>query len=91
MRSGQTLVLSKLISNEISKDASGIAFLSKIPILGALFRSSNFRNAKSELVIFVTPYIFDADSEINREAIARADELKNKFFKAINKDKNILD
>jgi pilus assembly protein CpaC len=91
LRSGQTLVLSKLISNEITKDGSAIAWLGRIPVLGALFRSTNFRNAKSELVIFVTPYIFDADSEINREAIARAEELKNKFFETIKKDKDILD
>ncbi len=91
LRDGQTLVLSKLVSNEISKNTTGVIGLSKIPILGALFRSSNFRNAKSELVIFVTPHIIDADSEINRESIARAEELKNKFLGAIKKDEDILD
>jgi pilus assembly protein CpaC len=91
LRNGQTLILSKLVSNEVSKNTTGIIGLSKIPILGALFRSSNFRNAKSELVIFVTPQIIDSDSEVNRESIARAEELKNKFFGAIKKDKDILD
>ncbi|HEX5056722.1 MAG TPA: pilus assembly protein N-terminal domain-containing protein [Gammaproteobacteria bacterium] len=91
LRNGQTLILSKLVSNEISKNTTGIIGLSKIPILGALFRSSNFRNAKSELVIFVTPQIIDSDSEVNRESIARAEELKNKFFGAVKKDKDILD
>lgn len=91
LRNGQTLVLSKLVSNEISKNTTGIIGLSKIPILGALFRSSNFRNAKSELVIFVTPHIFDSDSEINRESIARSEELRNRFLGVIKKDKDILD
>ncbi len=91
LRDGQTLVLSKLVSNEISKNTTAIIGLSKIPILGALFRSSNFRNARSELVIFVTPQIFNSDSEINRESIARAEELKRKFLDAINKKDSILD
>jgi pilus assembly protein CpaC len=91
LRNGQTLILSKLVSNEISKNTTGIIGLSKIPILGALFRSNNFRNARSELVIFVTPQIIDSDSEVNRESIARAEELKNKFFGAIKKDKDILE
>jgi pilus assembly protein CpaC len=91
LRDGQTLVLSKLVSNEISKNTTAIIGLSKIPILGALFRSSNFRNQRSELVIFVTPHIFNADSEINREGIARAEELKIKFLDAVNKKGSILD
>jgi pilus assembly protein CpaC len=91
LRDGQTLVLSKLVSNEISRNTTGVIGLSKIPILGALFRSTNFRNAKSELVIFVTPQIFNSDSEINRESIARAEELKNKFLGTVKKDENILD
>jgi pilus assembly protein CpaC len=91
LRNGQTLILSKLVSNEISKNATGVMWLSKIPVLGALFRSSNFRNAKSELVIFVTPHIFDADSEVNREAIARAEELKDKFLKSVDRKESILD
>jgi pilus assembly protein CpaC len=91
LKDGQTLVLSKLVSNEISKNTTAIIGLSKIPILGALFRSSNFRNARSELVIFVTPHIFNADSEINREGVARAEELKIKFLDAVNKKGSILD
>lgn len=91
LRDGQTLVLSKLVSNEVTKNTTGIKFMSKIPILGALFRSTNFRNSRSELVIFVTPYIFDSNSEINKQAVTRAEELKRKFFNSIDKDASILD
>jgi Flp pilus assembly secretin CpaC len=31
--------------------------LSSLPYLGGLFRSENFRNSMSELVIFVTPHV----------------------------------
>jgi pilus assembly protein CpaC len=91
LRNGQTLVLSKLVSNEIARNTTGIKWLSQIPILGALFRSTNFRNSRSELVIFVTPHIFDADSEINKQGVERAEDLRRKFLDSINKDASILD
>ena len=67
--SGETLVMSGLLNQQASRDEQGVAFLKDIPILGALFRSETFRDNRSELVIFVTPKVFDADSELNKEAI----------------------
>ncbi len=69
MRSGETLVMSGLINQQASKDITGVKFLMDIPILGHLFRSKNFRDQKSELVIFVTPTVFNADSDVNKQAI----------------------
>jgi pilus assembly protein CpaC len=91
LRTGQTLILSKLVNNDISKNTTAIKGLGEIPILGWLFKSTNFRNQRSELVIFVTPHIFDSDSEVNRESIARAQELKDKFLKSVSKKESILD
>ena len=51
------------------KDITGLKFLSDIPILGELFKSKTFRDQKSELVIFVTPQVFDANSDVNKRAI----------------------
>lgn len=74
LSSGETLVMSGLLDQQASKDTSGLKYLSEIPILGALFRSKNFRDRKSELVIFLTPNVFDADSKINKDAIEYAKE-----------------
>ncbi len=81
-RSGQTIVISGLLNSELGKDVSGIKYLSAIPVLGALFRSTRLRNTQSELVIFVTPTIIDADSQINREAVAQHDVLIRRFREA---------
>jgi len=51
------LSLSGLISSQDTKNQSGVPILSKIPIIGALFRSKDFRNNKTELVIFVRPRV----------------------------------
>ncbi|MFT5133096.1 MAG: pilus assembly protein CpaC [Gammaproteobacteria bacterium] len=68
LSSGETLVMSGLINQEASKDVQGIKWLKDLPILGRLFSSETFRDNKSELVIFVTPQVFDANSDINKKA-----------------------
>lgn len=67
--SDETLVMSGLLNQQASKDTTGIVFLSKIPILGELFKSKQFRDNRSELVIFVTPKVFDANSDLNQQAL----------------------
>lgn len=51
------LSLSGLIRVEDTKSETGIPILSKIPIIGSLFRSKDFRQNKTELVIFVRPRV----------------------------------
>jgi len=53
--------------------------LGDIPILGALFRSRGFINNRTELVIFVTPFIYDANSPVNRENLIKLDEMNMRF------------
>lgn len=51
------LSLSGLIRAEDTKTESGIPVLSKIPIIGSLFKSKDFRQNKTELVVFVKPRV----------------------------------
>jgi pilus assembly protein CpaC len=55
--SGQSFVIAGLIQNNVNHDLSKTPGLGELPILGPLFRSTNFRRNESELVIIVTPYI----------------------------------
>lgn len=62
VRSGETIVISGLLSSEQSTDIDKLPGLGNLPILGNLFKSKNVRNSVSELVIFVTPEIIDPQS-----------------------------
>ena len=53
----RTIILSGLIRNDWGKSHSGVYGLASLPVIGGLFRSNDFYNNKSELVIFVTPEI----------------------------------
>jgi pilus assembly protein CpaC len=55
--SGESFAIAGLFQNNGQNDISGLPFLANIPILGALFRSTDFKRNESELVIIVTPYV----------------------------------
>ncbi len=55
--SGQTFAVAGLLRADQSNSINKFPFLGDVPILGTLFRSSQFRSDQTELVILVTPYI----------------------------------
>lgn len=61
----RTIVLSGLIRQDWGQSRNGVWGLTHLPILGGLFRSDDYMNNKSELVIFVTPEIVNDSDEEN--------------------------
>ncbi|MGE0178612.1 MAG: type II and III secretion system protein family protein [Sphingomonas sp.] len=55
--SGQSFVIGGLLRNSNNNTIDRAPGLGSLPILGALFRSTRFRRAETELVIVVTPYL----------------------------------
>lgn len=55
--SGQSFAVAGLLKNDRNNSISKFPGLGDLPVLGPLFRSQQFRNDQSELVIIVTPYI----------------------------------
>ena len=67
VRSGETIVISGLLSSESSKDIDKLPGIGNLPVIGNFFRARNARNSVSELVIFVTPEIVSTGSELLSE------------------------
>ncbi|WP_156256138.1 type II and III secretion system protein family protein [Sandarakinorhabdus oryzae] len=57
LRDGQTFALAGLIQSDFTDTVNRIPLLGRIPIIGALFRSTSFSRQETELVILVTPRI----------------------------------
>ncbi len=55
--SGQSFMIAGLMGNSAQNTIQKAPGLGDIPILGALFRSTNFQRGDTELVIVVTPYL----------------------------------
>jgi pilus assembly protein CpaC len=52
---GQSFAIGGLIKNNVTSNIKAMPFLGDVPVLGALFRSSDFQTDRSELVFIVTP------------------------------------
>jgi len=59
IKDGQTVIIGGLLQNIRRHLTSGVPFLSKIPIVGLLFRKETTFEEETELVIFITPHIVD--------------------------------
>ncbi|WP_455210897.1 pilus (MSHA type) biogenesis protein MshL, partial [Kaarinaea lacus] len=58
-KSGQVVVIGGLMQNVMQDEDAGVPYLSKLPILGGLFRHQRQVSIKSELVILLRPIIVD--------------------------------
>ena len=52
---GQSFAIAGLIKNNVTESMRRFPVLGEVPVLGALFRSSEFQNDRSELMFVVTP------------------------------------
>ncbi len=73
VRSGQTIILAGLIQERDIKEVKETPFLSKLPVVGSLFRQVREDRQKVELVILLTPFINYSRS--NREITSESSQL----------------
>jgi general secretion pathway protein D len=59
VKNGETIVLGGLIRDEMTKTVSEVPLLSKLPLVGELFRNTTRTGRKSEILVFITPKIGD--------------------------------
>lgn len=55
LNDGQSLAIAGLIKSNVTENVNRFPFLGEIPILGALFRSSEFQSDQTELMFVITP------------------------------------
>ncbi len=61
---GQTVVIGGLMQNSKQQTVTKIPLLGDVPLLGNLFRRTQKSDTKSELIIFLTPHIVAAPTEL---------------------------
>jgi len=82
----ETIVIGGLIREDTSADKTGIPFLSRIPIIGALFGNQSNVNTRTELIILLTPRVARNQQEAREVTSDYLDR-----YKATTKDKDIDD
>ncbi len=61
--SGGSIVMAGLIKDVSTQTIKGVPGLKSLPVLGQLFRSSDYQSNQTELAVIVTPYIANPVSE----------------------------
>jgi len=66
VKDGQTIVIGGLIQDQTSEAVRKVPLLGDIPIVGLLFRRTMVAKAKTELLIFLTPFVAKEPGDLTR-------------------------
>jgi pilus assembly protein CpaC len=69
--SGGAMAMAGLIQDQTKQAINGLPGLSQLPVLGTLFRSRDFVNKQTELMVLVTPYVVRA---VAQKDLSRPDD-----------------
>lgn len=69
--SGGSLAMAGLIQDQTKQAVNGLPGLMQLPVLGTLFRSRDFVNRQTELMVLVTPYVVRA---VAQKDLSRPDD-----------------
>ena len=69
--SGGAMAMAGLIQDQTKQAINGLPGLSQLPVLGSLFRSRDFVNNQTELMVLVTPYVVRA---VAQKDLSRPDD-----------------
>jgi len=78
---GQTVIIGGLMADSKAESESKIPFLGDIPLLGNLFKRKTKNDSKTELLIFLTPYIIYSPTEL--AAVSANEQNKSSVKKAL--------
>jgi pilus assembly protein CpaC len=69
--SGGSMAMAGLIQNQTKQAVNGLPGLDQLPVLGQLFRSQDYVNNETELMVLVTPYVVRA---VAQNQLSRPDD-----------------
>ena len=88
-KSGEPIVISGLVQNTSSQSSSGVPLISKVPLLGCLFKGQEKTTERTQMVIYLVPHIEEYNSSFVRDQNAKKNnqsellERCNAFLKKI--------
>ncbi len=63
---GQTIVIGGLVKDQLTESVEKVPLLGDIPLVGAAFRNTEKDKEKTELLIFLTPYVVTRPEELQQ-------------------------
>ncbi|WP_432799596.1 type II secretion system secretin GspD [Poriferisphaera sp. WC338] len=76
IKDGQTIVIGGLVQDRVNERVSKVPLLGDIPLLGELFKSRSNEKVKTELLIFLTPYVAIEPDELSEISAMELDDYR---------------
>jgi len=80
VKDGETIVIGGLFRDVVTTARSQVPILGDLPLVGILFRGTNDRTERQEVIVLLTPHIIEEPSEVDGQA--RAADISRKRFGA---------
>jgi len=75
---GQIIVMGGLRRQEKTRQVDQVPFLGDIPLIGFLFKSTNVLVNNTELIVFISPHIYEDGEPLPKDAMAKHKEITEK-------------
>ncbi len=89
MQSGSSLMIAGLLQSKLKESLDSLPGMTSLPVLGSLFRSRDFLNDETEMVVLVTPYIVDPTNpdamQTPADNLQAASDMSATFMGTLNK------
>lgn len=79
VETGQTVVIGGIIRDKKEQQKTGVPLLSKLPLVGPLFTRTKDHTERTELMVFMTPFVVTTEEQMRRIKDARQQELDQEF------------
>ena len=80
VKDGETIVIGGLFRDVVTTGRSQVPLLGDLPLVGVLFRGTNDRTERQEVIVLLTPHIIVEPSQV--DGTARAADISRKRFGA---------
>ena len=85
LQDGQVVIIGGLRRQELTKETSQVPILGDIPLIGLLFRYTNTVVTNTELIIFLSPHIYNDEEPIPEDAMEKFREIKDRPMPSLKK------
>jgi type II secretion system protein D len=79
VETGQTIVIGGIIKDSRTKERTGVPVLQDLPLVGSLFRSDSDVTERTELMVFLTPFVVTTDEQLRRISESRQRQVRSEF------------
>ena len=86
MQQGKTIVIGGLIRDDKITVVEKIPLLGDLPLIGQLFRINRDRTQKTNLLLFITPYVLTSQAELAQITRQKQDEIAAELSERMTKD-----